>query len=74
MAYYVNFNMFLYVCLVKSLYVIIKVIVLVYIKLVKDPKDINFEINPYKPCVFIYIADGDQHNLVWYLDDMKISH
>ena len=74
MAYYVNFNMFLYVCLVKSLYVIIKVIVLVYIKLVKDPKDINFDINPYKTCVFSYIADGDQLNLVWYLEDMKISH
>ena len=43
-------------------------------KLVKDPGSINFDINPYKPCVFNKISGGDQLNLVWYLYDMKILH
>ena len=74
MAYYVKFNMLLYVCLIKSLYVIMKVTVLFHMKLVKDPGSINFDINPYKPCVFNKISGGDQLNLVWYLYDMKILH
>ena len=74
MAYYVKFNMLLYVCLIKYLYVIMKVTVLFYMKLVKDPEYIDFDINPYKPCVFNKISGGDQLNLVWYFYDMKISH
>ena len=58
MAYYVKFNMLLYVCLIKYLYVIMKVTVLFYMKLVKEPKFINFDINSYKPRVFNNIADG----------------
>ena len=41
MAYYVKFNMLLYACLIKSLDVSMKVTVLSYMKLVKDPKSIN---------------------------------
>ena len=51
-----------------------KLNLLFYMKLVKDPKSINFDINPYKPCVFNKIDDGDQLNLVCYLDNMQISH
>ena len=73
MDYYVKFNMLLYVCLIKYFDVVMKVTVLFYMKLVKDPKYINSEINTYKPCVVNKISGGDQLNLVWYLDYMKRS-
>ena len=40
-----------------------KVTVLFYMRPLKDPKSINFYINPYKPCVFNKIYGGDQR--IW---------
>jgi hypothetical protein len=37
-------------------------------------KEMGFELNPYDPCVANCVIGGKQCTIVWYVDDMKISH
>ena len=36
--------------------------------------DKGFELNPYDICVANKLVNGKQFNLVWYVDDKKVSH
>ena len=51
-----------------------KAALLFYIKFVKNIKSIEFELNPYNPCVANKIFDGAQLTVVWYVNDLKVSH
>ena len=47
---------------------------LYYRKFVKSLTDIDFEINPYDPCVANKIIDGTQMTICFHVDDNKLSH
>ena len=64
----------LYVEALNALYGIVKAALLFYIKFVKNLKSIEFELNPYDPCVANKIVDGAQLTVVWHIDDPKVSH
>jgi len=52
----------------------LKSALLFYKKLVKDLKSVGFKINPYDPCVANKMSYGRQMTVVWYVDDLKVSH
>ncbi len=37
-------------------------------------KAIDFQVNPYNPCVANRIVNGKQHIITWHVDDLKYSH
>ena len=47
---------------------------LFYRKLVKELKEMGFEINPYDPCVANKLVDEKQMTVRWHVDDLMISH
>ena len=63
----------LYVHILNAVYRIIKLVLLYYQKFVKD-KSIGFEINPYNACVANKMDKRKQITIVWYVNDLKISH
>ena len=64
----------LYVCLSKSLYVMLRAAFLFYKRIRKYLEDSGFVVNPYDPCVTIKMVDGAQMTVCWHVDDLKISH
>ena len=34
----------------------------------------NFEVNPYDPCVANKTVNGSQMTMMWHVDDLKVSH
>ena len=58
----------------NALYGIMKAALLFYIKFVKNIKSIEFELNPYDPCVANKIVDGAQLTFVWHVNDLKVIH
>jgi hypothetical protein len=64
----------LYLCLQKALYGMMKSALLFYRKLVKELKEMGFEINPYDPCVANKLVDEKQMTVRWHVDDLMISH
>ena len=69
-----NGELVLYVEALYALYGIMKSALLFYIKFVKNIKSIEFELNPYNPCVANKIVNGAQLTVVWHVDDLKVSH
>ena len=47
---------------------------LFYKKLIKELKEMGFEINPYDPCVANKLVSGKQMTVRWHVDDLMISH
>jgi hypothetical protein len=47
---------------------------LLYRKLIKELKEMGFEINPYDPCVANKVVNGMQMTVRWHVDDLMISH
>ncbi len=47
---------------------------LFYRKLIKELKEMGFEIIPYDPCVANKLVDGKQMTVRWHIDDLMISH
>jgi hypothetical protein len=47
---------------------------LYYRKFVKSLTDIDFEINPYDPCVANKLVEGKQMTICFHVDDCKLSH
>ena len=47
---------------------------LFYRKLIKELKEICFEINPYDPCVANKLEDGKQMTVRRHINDLMISH
>jgi hypothetical protein len=64
----------LYLCLQKALYGMMKSTLLFYRKLIKELKEMGFEINPYNPCVANKLVDGTKMTVRWNVDDLMISH
>jgi hypothetical protein len=64
----------LYVCLLNTLYSIMKAALLYYQRFVQDLLSINFIINPYDPCVANKFVKHKQLTVVWHVDDLKVSH
>ena len=65
----------LYVQLYKSLYGLLRSVLLFYKKFKGELEAYGFKINPYNPCVFNKITDdGNQHTMIFYVDDDLASH
>ncbi len=64
----------LYLRLQKALYGMMKSALLFYRKLIKELKEMGFEINPYDLCVANKLVDGKQMTVRWHVDDLMISH
>ena len=58
----------------KALYGCVRSGILFYKRLTKDLIDYGFEINPYDHCVANKVINGSQCTILWYIDDLKISH
>ncbi len=64
----------LYLRLQKALYRMMKSALLFYKKLVSELREMEFEINPYDPCVANKMVNGTQMTIRWHVDDLMISH
>ena len=64
----------LYLRLHKALYGMMKSALLFYKKLVRELKEMGFEINPYDPCVANKLVGEKQMTVRWHVDDLMISH
>ena len=64
----------LYLRLQKALYGMMKSALLFYKKLVKELKEMGFDINPYDPCVANKLVNKKQMTVRWHVDDLMISH
>ena len=64
----------LYLRLQKALYGMMKSALLFYKKLVKELKEMGFDINPYDPCVANKLVNEKQMTVRWHVDDLMISH
>ena len=59
----------LFVQIDKALYGMVESLLLYYRKFRKDIESIGFKVNPYDPCVAIWIVNGK-----WHVEDLKSSH
>jgi hypothetical protein len=64
----------LYVRLQKALYRMMKSALLFYSKLISELKGLDFEVNPYDPCIVNKMVNGSQMTVRWHVDDHMISH
>jgi hypothetical protein len=64
----------LYVQLNKALYGTVQATLLYWRKLTAKLQEWRFKINPYNWCVANRIINNSQCTIVWYVDDLKISH
>jgi hypothetical protein len=64
----------LYLQMQKALYGMMKSALLFYRKLIKERKEMVFEINPNDPCVANKVANGAQMTVRWHVNDLMISH
>ena len=67
-------NKVLYVKLDKALYGCLKAAIIWYVTFKNKLVKMGFKLNPYDPCVANAIINGRQCTIVWYVDDVKISH
>ena len=64
----------MYVKLRKALYGTLQAALLFWQDLKKTLTDWGFIVNPYDSCVANKIVNGSQCTVLWYVDDLKISH
>ena len=64
----------IYVKTLKALYGLLQRTLLFYRKSVKDLQKYGLEMNPYKPCVFNTINNGNQLTVTLHVDDLGVSH
>ena len=64
----------LYLKLNKALYGCVKSAMLWYDLFANTLKTMGFKINPYDNCVANMMVNGKQLTIVWYVDDLKVSH
>ena len=57
----------------NTIYGIMKAALLFYLKFVESLTSIDFVLNPYDSYVANKIVDRHQLNVVWYVDDLRIS-
>ena len=77
---YSNFVVFertrkvIYVVVLKAIYGMLVASLLWYQKFRKDLESIDFEFNPYDPCVANRMKNGSQHTIRFHVDDVLSSH
>ena len=64
----------LYLKIKKALYGCIESALLWYNLFLNKLTDLGFKVNPYDRCVANKLIDGHQCTIVWYVDDVKVSH
>ena len=64
----------LYARMIKAMYGTLKAALLFWTKLKKFLTKNGFEPNAYDPCTVNKIINGKQATVMWYVDDVKISH
>ena len=64
----------LYVTMNKSLYGLLAIALVFYKNLVADLKAYGFKVKPYDCCVANMDINGSQMTVLWYFDDLKVSH
>ena len=64
----------LYLKLLRALYGCIESALLWYELFVSKLEKMGFILNPYDKCVANKIIDGKQCTILWYVDDVKVSH
>ena len=64
----------LYVRVLRAIYGSIYSGLLWYDLFTNTLKDMGFELNPYDQCVANKMVNGKQCTIVWYVDDLKVSH
>ena len=69
-----NGKKFLYIKLRKVLYGLLNSGLLFWKDLSSLLIKNGFEVNPYNACVANKVIEGSQCTIVWYVDDLKISH
>ena len=63
----------LYVHLYRSVYGLLRSVMLFYRKLKRKLIEYGFELNPYDACVANMDTPRDQMTVLWHVDDLKIS-
>ena len=71
---YVNGVKTLYLKLLRALYGCIKSALLWYELFTSKLQKMGFELNPYNKCVANKTVNGKQCTVLWYVDDVKVSH
>ena len=64
----------MYVKCHKAVYGLLRSALLFYRRLRGELEEMDFEINPYDPCVANKVINGSQMTVVWHVDDLKASH
>ena len=64
----------IYVWVLKAIYGMVEAALLWYKKLRKQLETVGFVFNPYDPCVANREVRGQQHTIVFHVDDLKSSH
>ena len=67
-------NKVIYVVVLRSIYVIIVEALLFYKKFRRDLENIEFDFNPYNPCVTNRIKYSKQHKFIFHVEDVMPSH
>ena len=62
----------IYVNCDKAIYGTVTAALLSYKKLAGHLMDWGFEMNPYEPCCWNKIVNGDQITIVFHVDDLKL--
>ena len=70
----INGQKVLYMCVLRAIYGCIQSALLWYELFSSKLQSMGFKINPYKRCVANKIINGKQCTIVWYVDDVKVSH
>ena len=73
-VWYENGKKFIYVNVMRAIYGCIEYALLWYNLYVNTLKDLGFIINTCDRCVAKKMIDGNTCNIVWYVDDNKLSH
>ena len=71
---HVNGKKVLYLKVLRAIYGCIESALLWYELFSSTLQQLGFKINPYDRCVANKIINGKQCTIVWYVDDVKVSH
>ena len=64
----------LYIQIKKALYVLLRILLLFYRILLKEPEAYVFHINLYDPCVANNMINDKKMTSVWHVKNLKVSH
>ena len=68
-----NGQLVLYVQVLNALYRLMKAALIYYQWFITDINSIQFELNPYNPCITNKTIDRKQLTFLWHVDDIKVT-